>query len=101
LVRLTTNKECASMAAYDNIRDMRDDTRAELARLRAQVADLMEDRVNPALSDAATRAGKAAKRARAYTYDGADAVSERVRDQPLVAIGVAAAVGYVLGRIAR
>jgi ElaB/YqjD/DUF883 family membrane-anchored ribosome-binding protein len=87
------------MAAYDNIRDMRDDTRAELARLRAQVAALMEDRVNPALSDAATRAGKVAKRARAYTEDGADAVSDRVRDRPLVAIGVAAAVGYVLGRI--
>jgi ElaB/YqjD/DUF883 family membrane-anchored ribosome-binding protein len=101
LVRLTTNKECTSMAAYDNIRDMRDDTRAELARLRAQVADLMEDRVNPALSEAASRAGRAAKRAGAYTHDGADAVSERVRDQPLAAIGVAAAVGYLLGRIAR
>jgi ElaB/YqjD/DUF883 family membrane-anchored ribosome-binding protein len=87
------------MAAYDNIRDMRDDTRAELQRLRDQVADLMEDRVQPALSDARVRATKAAKQARAYTHDGAEAVSDRVRDQPLIAIGVAAAVGYVLGRI--
>ncbi len=87
------------MTAYDNIRDMRDDTRAELQRLRGQIADLMEDRVSPALSDAAGRAGKAAKRARANVSDGADAVSERVRDQPLVAIAVAAGVGYVLGRI--
>jgi ElaB/YqjD/DUF883 family membrane-anchored ribosome-binding protein len=87
------------MAAYDNIRDMRDDTRSELARLRAQVADLMEDRVNPALSDVSSRARKAVKQARPYVEDGAEAVSERVRDQPLVAIAVAAAVGYVLGRI--
>ncbi len=89
------------MAAYDNIRDMRDDTRAQLRELRAQVDQLMEERVTPVLSDAADRASKAARRAREYAEDQSDVVAERVRDQPLIAIGVAAAVGYVLGRLTR
>jgi ElaB/YqjD/DUF883 family membrane-anchored ribosome-binding protein len=86
------------MAAYDNVRD---DTVRQLRQLREQVNDLMEERVSPVLSDAADRATSAAKRARAYTSDQADYVGERVRDQPLIAIGVAAAVGYALGRLTR
>ena len=61
----------------------------------------MEEQVSPVLSDAAGRATKAAKRARAFTENQADYVTDRVRDQPLIAIGVAAAVGYALGRLTR
>jgi ElaB/YqjD/DUF883 family membrane-anchored ribosome-binding protein len=86
------------MAAYDNVRD---DTARQLRQLRDQVNDLMEERVSPVLSDAADRATSAAKRARAYTADQAEYVTDRVRDQPLIAIGVAAAVGYALGRLTR
>jgi ElaB/YqjD/DUF883 family membrane-anchored ribosome-binding protein len=86
------------MAAYDNVRD---DTARQLRQLRDQVNELMEERVSPVLSDAADRATHAAKRARAYTNEGADYVTDRVRDQPLIAIGVAAAVGYALGRLTR
>jgi ElaB/YqjD/DUF883 family membrane-anchored ribosome-binding protein len=86
------------MAAYDNVRD---DTVRQLRQLREQVNDLMEERVSPVLSDAADRATIAAKRARAFTSDQADYVTDRVRDQPLIAIGVAAAVGYALGRLTR
>ena len=86
------------MAAYDNVRD---DTVRQLRALREQVNDLMEERVSPVLSDAADRATLAAKRARAFTSDQADYVTDRVRDQPLIAIGVAAAVGYALGRLTR
>ena len=86
------------MATYDNVRD---DTTRQLRELRDQVNSLMEERVSPLLSDAAGRATDAAKRARAFTSDQADYVTDRVRDQPLIAIGVAAAVGYALGRLTR
>jgi ElaB/YqjD/DUF883 family membrane-anchored ribosome-binding protein len=86
------------MAAYENVRD---DTTRQLRQLRDQVNELMEERVSPALSDAADRATHAAKRARAFTSDQADYVTGRVRDQPLIAITVAAAVGYALGRLTR
>ena len=86
------------MATYDSVRD---DTTRQLRDLRDQVNSLMEERVSPMLSDAAGRASSAAKRARAFTNDQADYVTDRVRDQPLIAIGVAAAVGYALGRLTR
>ncbi len=82
------------MTAYDN-------TREELRQLRKQVDELMESRVTPMLSDAAHRASDAAQRARDYTGVQAEAVSEKVRDMPLVAVGVAAAVGFLFGRLTR
>ncbi len=80
---------------------MTDTARDEIRALRDQVNQLMEDRVNPALADAGKRATEAAHRARAYTEDRADAVADRVRDQPLIAIAVAAAVGFLFGRITK
>jgi ElaB/YqjD/DUF883 family membrane-anchored ribosome-binding protein len=82
------------MTAYDN-------TREELRQLRKQVDELMESRVTPMLSDAAQRASDAAHRARDYTGVQAEAVSDKVRDMPLVSIGIAAAVGFLLGRFTR
>ncbi len=82
------------MAMSDNARD-------EIRSLRDQVNQLMEDRVSPVLSDAGKRAGDAASQARDYTEDSAEMVSDRVRDQPLIAIGVAAAVGFLFGRITK
>jgi ElaB/YqjD/DUF883 family membrane-anchored ribosome-binding protein len=82
------------MAVSDNARD-------EIRNLRDQVNQLMEDRVSPAFADASKRATQAATRARAYTEDQADLVADRVRDQPLIAIGVAAAVGFLFGRITK
>ena len=82
------------MATTDNARD-------ELRSLREQVNQLMDDRVSPAFSDVSKRAYEAAGRARSYTEDQADMVSDRVRDQPLIAIGVAAAVGFLFGRITK
>ena len=78
-----------------------DSARDELRALRDQVNQLMDDRVSPAVSDYSNRAYKAAGKARAYTEDQAEAVSDRVRDQPLIAIGVAAAVGFLFGRITK
>ena len=66
-----------------------------------QVEALMKDRVTPALADAAGRAESAMYGAAGVVRDQADAVSGKVREQPLLAILIAAAVGYALGRTIR
>ncbi len=78
-----------------------DDAQDQINALRRQVNQLMGDRVTPALHDAADRAQKTAKQATDYTMEQADAVAEQVRGRPLVAIALAGAVGYVLGRFVR
>lgn len=97
-------------ADNDPMRDMRgtattsgermaDDARAELARLRAQVERLMEERVTPVLGSAADTVEDYSRRARATIEQNADAVSETVRERPLVAVAVAALGGFLLGRL--
>ena len=78
-----------------------DDAQAQIARLREQVEALMKDRVTPAVADFAGRAESAVHSARGVVRDQAQVVSGRVKDQPLVAIMVAAAVGWVIGRVMR
>ena len=78
-----------------------DDAQAQIAALRKQVNQLMGEHVTPALSDAASRAQTVARQARDYTSEQADEVAEQVRGRPLVAIMIAGAVGYVLGRFVR
>jgi ElaB/YqjD/DUF883 family membrane-anchored ribosome-binding protein len=81
--------------------DMTEDATTQIARLREQVEALMKDRVTPAVADAAGRAESAVYTAAGAVRDQADAVSGRVREQPLLAVLIAAAVGYVLGRATR
>ena len=94
----------------DDARDLRDqavasaskesdDAKDELARLRAQVERLMQDRVTPVLADAADTVQDYALRARTTIEDQADALSDTVRERPLVAVAIAAAAGWVLGRL--
>ncbi len=78
-----------------------DDAQSQIAALRKQVNQLMGEHVTPALSDAADRAQTVARQARDYTSEQADQVAEQVRGRPLVAIAIAGAVGYVLGRFVR
>lgn len=74
-----------------------DDTTAQVAKLRAQVETLMKERVTPALADAADRAENAMGAVRGQ----ADAMSGRVKDQPITAVLIAAAVGFFVGRVLR
>ena len=78
-------------------RDAADDAMAQIARLRDQIENLVRDKVAPAIEDAAERAEAAAASVRARADDLAGAV----RHQPLIAILVAAAVGFLLGRASR
>lgn len=76
-----------------------EDAHAELARLRAQVERLMQDRVTPALGSAAATAEDVAHRARATIEENASALSNTVRERPLLAISLAALGGWLLGRM--
>jgi ElaB/YqjD/DUF883 family membrane-anchored ribosome-binding protein len=76
-----------------------DDARVELARLRAQVERLMEERVTPALGQAADTVEDYSRRARARVEENAHAVTDAVRERPLLSIGLAALAGYVIGRL--
>ena len=81
--------------------DMSEDATTQIARLREQVEALMKDRVAPAVADVAGRAESAVYSAAGAVRDQADVVSGKVREQPLLAVLIAAAVGYVLGRATR
>ena len=73
----------------------------QIARLREQVEALMKDRVTPAIADVAGRAESAVYGAADTVRGQAEAVSGKVREQPLLAVLIAAAVGYALGRVTR
>jgi ElaB/YqjD/DUF883 family membrane-anchored ribosome-binding protein len=89
------------MAFASDTRGKLDDAQAQIVRLREQVEALMKDRVTPAVADYAGRAESAYHTASDAVRDQAQAVSGRVKDQPLVAIMIAAAVGWILGRVMR
>jgi len=89
------------MAFASDTRGKLDDAQAQIARLREQVEALMKDRVTPAVADFAGRAENAVHSASGVVRDQAQVVSGRVKDQPLIAILIAAAVGWVIGRVMR
>jgi ElaB/YqjD/DUF883 family membrane-anchored ribosome-binding protein len=78
-----------------------EDATAQIARLREQVESLMKERVTPAVAEMAGRAEQAVYDATGAARDQAAAISSKVREQPLIALLVAAGVGYILGRAMR
>jgi ElaB/YqjD/DUF883 family membrane-anchored ribosome-binding protein len=76
-----------------------EDAREELARLRAQVERLMQDRVTPVLGSAADTVEDYGRRARETVEENVYALSDTVRERPLMAIAAAAVAGYLLGRL--
>ena len=89
------------MAYADDASRKMEDATAQIARLREQVETLMKERITPALADAAGRAESAVYGATGAVREQAEALSGRVRDQPIVAILIAAGIGFVLGRAMR
>ena len=85
----------------DNVNRGSQDPNEQIAQLREQVQSLMNDRVAPALSQAADTAQQYASQARDIYSDQSEALSERVRESPILAILVAMGLGYIIGRIAR
>jgi ElaB/YqjD/DUF883 family membrane-anchored ribosome-binding protein len=89
------------MSQTEQAKNKLDDATAQIARLREQVEALMKERVTPAVADIAGRAEQAVYGATSAARDQAEAISNRVRDQPLLALLIAAGVGYVIGRVTR
>ncbi len=89
------------MSIANDTRGKFDDAQAQIARLREQVEALMKDRITPAVADFAGRAESAVHTASGAVRDQAQAGSGRVKDQPLMAIVIAAAVGWIIGRVMR
>ena len=73
----------------------------QIARLREQVEILMKDRVTPMVANAAGRAESAVHSMAGAVRERADAVSGQVREQPILAILIAAGVGLIIGRLMR
>jgi ElaB/YqjD/DUF883 family membrane-anchored ribosome-binding protein len=89
------------MDQIDHPRSRMEDATAQIARLREQVESLMKERVTPAVAEMAGRAEQAVYGATGAARDQAEAISSKVREQPLVALLIAAGIGYVLGRAMR
>lgn len=70
-----------------------DDLHAQIAKLRAQL-DALVARGGPAVAEAVRHAGDAAR-------GQVDALSDQVRAQPITAVLIAAAAGYLFGRLSR
>ncbi len=81
--------------------DQHEDVTAQIARLREQVEALMKERVTPAVSDLTARAETALNSAAAMVGDHAETLSGQVREQPLMAVLLAAGIGFLLGRATR
>jgi ElaB/YqjD/DUF883 family membrane-anchored ribosome-binding protein len=88
-------------SAQDMLREEVAQLRIQLQQLVAQVEELMLDRVAPAAADIADRAEDAVLQVRDFTRAKFEAVSDDVRERPLAALLVAAAVGYFVARITR
>jgi ElaB/YqjD/DUF883 family membrane-anchored ribosome-binding protein len=89
------------MASMEKIHSSTDTAEEQIAKLRAQVETLMNERVTPMVANAAGRAESAVHSAAGAVRQQADAISGQVREQPLLAVLLAAGIGVVVGRLLR
>lgn len=85
------------MSTADQALPHAEDAKEQIARLRAQVETLMKERVTPAVSNVAERAESALGAVKGQ----AERVTGHVKEQPVAAVLIAAAVGFALGRMLR
>jgi ElaB/YqjD/DUF883 family membrane-anchored ribosome-binding protein len=87
-------------SATDSI-DTPEDPHAQIARLRAQIESLLKDRVPPAVAEFASRAETAVHCASGAVRGQAEALSGKVKEQPLLSVAIAAGIGWLIGRAMR
>jgi len=78
-----------------------DEANPELAYLREKVELAMNERVTPALGAVADQAQTVVRNASTELRQQTARLSETVRGQPFMAIGIAAAAGFVLANLMR
>lgn len=88
-------------SASDTFNQTAHDARDQIKQLRDQVDSLMRERVSPMLSDAAGRAQQYGRQASDMASEQVENLSGTVREMPMTAILIAAAAGFLIGRIAR
>lgn len=84
----------------ETISDLADNAQDELSKLRTQVERLMAERVTPVLAEAAGAAQDYARQAKGIASEQSERVAATVKERPLLAIGLFAAVGFLVGRLA-
>ena len=90
------------MPDVDNSPGEPNDIPAQIARLREQVDALMKDRVTPATGDGTVCSEIAVCCSVVkVVQQQAEELSGRIRERPLMALLIAASVGFVLGRAIR
>lgn len=85
----------------DRLRGASADAGSQIRELRSQVDQLIRERVTPMASDAAGRAQDFARRAGDIAQEQTESFAGQVREMPIAAVLVAAAAGYLLGRLSR
>lgn len=85
----------------ENAEGVAHDAAAEIARLRTQVEQLMNERITPLIGSVATSAENAAKYASDEVRHQTGRLTDAVQDKPLVALGIAALAGFVLASLLR
>ncbi|GBR51270.1 hypothetical protein AA106555_0489 [Neokomagataea thailandica NBRC 106555] len=85
----------------ENVEEIRKEAQEQIDSLRAQVEQLLKEVVTPNLLKAADKTDTAVANARKFKDYELENVSTRVRSQPIAAVLISAAVGFVLGRFSR
>jgi len=78
-----------------------EDPKDRIARLRQEVAALTVDPVTPAVSDMTAKAQKTMTEATAVIRNQTQTLSARIEEQPLAAVCIGVAVGFVLSLVFR
>ncbi|CAI3938796.1 unnamed protein product [Commensalibacter communis] len=73
----------------------------EIVSLKKQVEDLLNDRVTPAIVQAADKADQVVHNTKEITDHQMKQVSDKVQSKPLIAIVLSVVIGYLLGRVIR
>ncbi|AQS87457.1 hypothetical protein AA101099_2939 [Neoasaia chiangmaiensis NBRC 101099] len=76
-------------------------TQEQLDSLKAQLEQLLTERINPALLEAADRADHAVASARELRDHQVSNVTTRVRAQPIAAILISSVIGFIAGRLSK
>lgn len=77
------------------------DAASEIAQLRRQMEQLLNDRVSPALGSMVSSAEHAAKSASDEVRYQANRVADVVHERPVMALGIAVAAGFLLASFLR
>lgn len=87
--------------ATDAIGDTQASVNDQITQLRRQVEKLISERAAPYIAEVAGKAEDVARRGYDSARENVDAVSNRVKDQPLTAVVIAGVAGFLLARLFR